>query len=188
MSLTSLQDTELINLVANGDPAAFRALSERHINPLLALSARLLGDRSEAEDMVQECFLRVWHHADRWKPTAAVGTWMHRITYNLCIDRIRARKPTVPIEPFDPPSLDKPADQRIQDQDIARRVDLALAALPDRQRSAIVLVHYQELPARDAANIMEISVEALESLLSRGRRGLRVALLEEATDLIGANA
>jgi RNA polymerase sigma-70 factor (ECF subfamily) len=113
---------------------------------------------------------------------------MHRITYNLCIDRIRARKPTVPIESFDPPSLDKPADQRIQDQDIARRVDLALATLTDRQRSAIVLVHYQEIPARDAANIMEISVEALESLLLRGRRGFRVALLEEATDLIGVNA
>ncbi|MDA0341334.1 MAG: RNA polymerase sigma factor [Proteobacteria bacterium] len=188
MSLTSLQDAELISRVADGDPVAFQALSERHINPLLALSARLLGDRSEAEDMVQECFLRVWRHAGRWKPTAAVGTWMHRITYNLCIDRIRARKPTVPIEPLDPPSQDKPADQRIQDQDIARRVGIALATLPDRQRSAIVLVHYQELPARDAANTMEISVEALESLLSRGRRGLRAALLEEATDLIGVNA
>ena len=141
MSPTSLQDAELIIRVADGDPAAFRTLLEWDINPLLALSARLLGDRSEAEGMVQECFLRVWRHAGRWKPTAAVGTWVHRITYILCIDRIRACKPSVPIEHFDPPSLDRPANQCIQDQDITRRVDLALATLPNRQRSAIVLVH-----------------------------------------------
>lgn len=186
MSVTRLNDAELMPRVANGDSEAFRALADRHINRLLALATRLLGEPSEAEDVVQECFLRVWRHAGRWKPNAAVGTWMHRIAYNLCIDRIRSRRPTVPIEPLDPPSNERPVDQRIQDTDIARRVGLALAAMPERQRDAIVLVHYQELAARDAAMIMEISVEALESLLSRGRRGLRAALAPEAADLIGA--
>jgi RNA polymerase sigma factor (sigma-70 family) len=96
--------------------------------------------------------------------------------------------PGSPIDPLDPPSNERPVDQRIQDTDIARRVGLALATLPERQRGAIVLVHYQEMAARDAAMIMEISVEALEALLSRDRRALRAALAPEAADLIGVDA
>jgi RNA polymerase sigma-70 factor, ECF subfamily len=180
------EDAELMHRVSEGDPAAFRALSSNHLNRVLGLATRLLGDRTEAEDVAQECFLKVWRQAGRWQPNATVGTWLHRIAYNLCIDKIRARRPTVPIEPLDPPSGERPADQRLQDGDVARRVTQALADLPERQRGAIALVHYQELPGREAADIMEISVEALESLLSRGRRALRAALIEEAADLIGA--
>jgi RNA polymerase sigma factor (sigma-70 family) len=181
------EDAALMRRVSDGDPAAFRALSDRYLGPVLGLATRLLGDPGEAEDVVQECFLRVWRQAGRWEPRATVGTWLHRIAYNLCIDRVRARRPTVPIEPLDPASDEKPADQHIQDGDVARRVARALGDLPERQRGAIVLVHYQELGAREAAAIMKISVEALESLLSRARRALRAALIEEAADLIGAD-
>lgn len=187
MSVARDEDAKLMRRVSEGDPAAFRALSDRHLGRILSLATRLLGDQGEAEDVAQECFLRVWRQAGRWEPKATVATWLHRIAYNLCIDKIRARRPTVPIEPLDPPSNEQPADQRIQDSDVARRVAAALLGLPERQRGAITLVHYQELPAREAANIMEISVEALESLLSRARRALRAALIEEATDLIGAD-
>lgn len=187
MTLARDEDATLMRRVSDGDPAAFRALSDRHLGRVHGLATRLLGDRSEAEDVVQECFLRAWRQAGRWEPKATVGTWLHRIAYNLCIDRIRARRPTVPIEPLDPASDAPSPDQRIQDNDVARRVAIALRDLPERQRGAIALVHYQELPAREAANIMEISVEALESLLSRGRRALRAALIEETADLIGAD-
>jgi RNA polymerase sigma factor (sigma-70 family) len=188
-SMTSArdEDAELMRRVSDGDPSAFRSVSDRHLPRVLGLATRMLSDRTEAEDVVQECFVRVWRQAGRWEPKATVATWLHRIAYNLCIDRIRARRPTVPIEPLDPASDAQPADERIQDSDVARRVALALAGLPERQRGAIVLVHFQELPAREAASIMEISVEALESLLSRARRSLRAALIEEAADLIGAN-
>jgi len=186
MTSARAEDAELMRRVSNGDPAAFRALSDRHLGRVHGLAWRLLGEPSEAEDVAQECFLRVWRQAGRWKPNATVTTWLHRIAYNLCIDKLRARRPTVPIEPLDPASEDASADQRIQDSHVARRLDLALADLPERQRGAIVLVHYQELPAREAASIMDISVEALESLLSRARRALRAALIEEAADLIGA--
>lgn len=182
------QEMALMHRVADGDPAAFRVLSEQHVNPLLALATRMLGDRTEAEDAVQECFLRVWKNAGRWKPTAAIGTWLHRITYNLCIDRIRARRPTVPIEPIDPPSSAPLADQGIQGRHVARRVQDALAALPERQRDAIILVHFQELPGREAASMMDISVEALESLLARARRALKTALTKDVPDLIGAES
>ncbi len=181
------QDAELMRRVSDGDPAAFRALSDRHLGPVFGLAARMLGDAGEAEDVAQECFLRVWRQSGRWKPDATVATWLYRIAYNLCIDRIRARRPTVPIEPLDPPSTDASADRRVQETDVARRVSQALAELPERQRAAIVLVHYQEQPAREAANVLETSVEGLESLLSRARRALRAALIEEADDLIGAD-
>lgn len=179
-------DAALMHRVAKGDPDAFRALSRRHVDPLLGMATRMLGDRTEAEDVVQDCFLRVWRTAGTWKPSAAVGTWLYRIAYNLCIDRLRGRKPMVPIEPLDPPSDAPSAEQGVQDGHVARRVRAALDGLPERQRGAIVLVHYQELPAREAADLLEISVEALESLLSRARRALRVALSEEVEDLIGA--
>ena len=187
MTVARDEDARLMRRVSEGDPAAFRALSDRYLGPMLGLATRLLGDQGEAEDVAQECFLKAWRQAARWQPKATVGTWLHRIAYNLCIDRIRARRPTVPIEPLDPPSDEKPVDQRIQDGDVAKRVALALTNLPERQRGAIVLVHYQELGAREAATIMEISVEALESLLSRARRALRAALIDEAADLIGAD-
>lgn len=185
MTSARAEDAELMRRVSDGDPAAFRALSDRHLGRVFALACRLLGEPGEAEDVVQECFLRVWRQAGRWKPNATVATWLHRIAYNLCIDRLRARRPTVPIEPLDPASEDIPADHHVQDSHVTRRLNLALAELPERQRGAIVLVHYQELPAREAASIMDISVEALESLLSRARRALRAALIEEAADLIG---
>lgn len=185
MTSARAEDAELMRRVADGDPAAFRALSDRHLGRVFALACRLLGEAGEAQDVVQECFLRVWRRAGRWEPNATVATWLHRIAYNLCIDKLRARRPTVPIEPLDPASEEAPADQRIQDSHVTRRLNLALAQLPERQRGAIVLVHYQELPAREAASIMDISVEALESLLSRARRTLRAALIEEAADLIG---
>lgn len=187
MTSARAEDAELMRRIYNGNPAAFRALSDRHLGRLFALACRMLGEPSEAEDVVQECFLKAWRQAGRWKPNATVATWLHRIAYNLCVDKLRARRPTVPIEPLDPASEDVPADQRIQDSHVTRRLDRALAELPERQRGAIVLVHYQELPAREAASIMDISVEALESLLSRARRALRAALIEEAADLIGAS-
>jgi len=182
---TAVSDAELMRRIAGGDAQAFRTLSLSHVDRLLALAVRLLGDRAEAEDVVQDCFLRVWRDAGKWKADAAVATWLHRIAYNLCIDRLRRRRDTAPIEDVDPPSQDRSADRGIQDRDVATRVDAALANLPDRQREALILVHFQELSGRDAAGIMDITVEALESLLAHGRRALKTALIGEKEDLIG---
>lgn len=174
-------DLELLAAVGRGEPAAVRAMVSRKLPRLIALATRLLGDRAEADDVAQEVFVQIWKHAGRWKPGAArFDTWIHRVALNLCNDRLRRRRDVVAMEdapePFDPAP---PTDARIERADRSTRIEAALAALPARQREALVLQYYQELPNAEAAALMDISVEALESLLSRARRQLRTVLADE---------
>jgi len=170
-------DEALLLRVAQGEEAAARALAHRKLPRLLALAGRILGERAEAEDVAQEALLRAWKQAGRWTPGAArFDTWLHRVALNLCYDRLRRRRET-PMAALPEQVDDGPApDRGLQAADVARRVAAAMKALPDRQREAIVLCHYQEFSNIDAAGLMGVSVEALESLLSRGRRALRAAL------------
>ena len=140
-------DEDLVRRVGQGDPAAIQAMVARKLPRMLALAQRLLGDPVEAEDVAQDALMRAWRQAPRWVPgRAKFDTWLHRVALNLCYDRLR------------------------------RRREAPTAVLPDRQREAIVLCPYQDLSNIEAAELMGISVEALESLLSRGRRALRLAL------------
>ena len=179
-------DEELLSRVAGGDPAAVRALVARKLPRLLALAGRMLGDGSEAEDVAQDAFLRVWKQAPKWRPGAArFDTWLHRVGLNLCYDRLRRRREVPTEAPPDRPDDGPSPDRGLMAMDTGQRVETAMAALPDRQREAIVLCHYQELGNIEAAAAMGVSVEALESLLGRGRRALRAALgdlKEDAND------
>jgi len=172
-------DEDLVVRIGRGDPAAVRAFVGRKGSRMTALAQRMLGDAAEAEDVVQEVFMRVWKQAPTWQPgTARFDTWMHRVALNLCYDRLRRRREQVMAEP--PEQVDEgPApDAGLLAADVGRRVDAALSTLPERQREAVVLCHFQALSNIDAAALMEISVEALESLLSRGRRALRSQLAD----------
>jgi len=172
-------DDELLSRVARGDPAASRALVARKLPRLLALAGRMLGDAAEAEDVAQEAFLRVWRQAPKWRPGAArFDTWLHRVALNLCYDRLRRRREIAYAEPPERADEGPGPDRGLQAADTGRRVGQALQALPDRQREALVLCHYQELGNIEAAAVMGVSVEALESLLGRGRRALRAALID----------
>ena len=176
-------DEALLARVADGDPAAVRALVARKLPRLLSLAGRMLGDAAEAEDVAQETFVRAWKQARAWRPgVAKFDTWLHRVALNLCYDRLRRRREA----PTDtPPEVvdDGPApDRGLQAMETGERVAAAMGALPDRQREAIVLCHYQELSNIEAAALMGVSVEALESLLSRGRRALRAALADMVGD------
>lgn len=176
-------DEELLSRVAGGDPAASRALVARKLPRLMSLAGRMLGDPAEAEDVAQEAFLRIWKQAPKWRPgEARFDTWLHRVALNLCYDRLRRRRELAFAEPPDRPDEGPGPDRGLEASDTGRRVSAALQALPDRQREAIVLCHYQELGNIEAAAVMGVSVEALESLLGRGRRALRAALgdLKEA--------
>ena len=175
-------DDELVVKAGRGDPAAIRALVTRKLPRVLILAFRMLGDPGEAEDVAQETFLRAWKFAPRWRPgQAKFDTWLHRVALNLCYDRLRRRRRTT----HDLPEQADPSpgpDRDLLARDVGRRVDASLRTLPPRQREAIVLCHYQELTNIEAASIMAVSVEALESLLSRGRRALRSALADVAAN------
>ncbi|MEZ5957944.1 MAG: RNA polymerase sigma factor [Hyphomonadaceae bacterium] len=180
-------DAELVRNAGAGDQRAAEALVRRHLPKMVGVARRMLNDGAEAEDVAQEVFLRVWREAPRWKPgQAKFETWMHRVALNLCYDRLRRRR-----EKTDPDAGVMVADARplASEEWFARqraaKVNAALAALPERQRAAIALVHFDEMSNIAAAEILEISVEALESLLARGRRALKAALADVAQDLLG---
>ncbi|HEX3920331.1 MAG TPA: RNA polymerase sigma factor [Caulobacteraceae bacterium] len=172
-------DDELVRRAGEGDQAAVRALVARKLRRILALAERMLGDAAEAEDVAQETFFKVWRNAPRWRPGAAkFDTWLHRVTLNLCYDRLRRRREKPMAEPPDTPDPGPGPDRGLMAVAVGERVRLAMQALPPRQREAIVLCHYQELGNIEAARLMQVSVEALESLLSRGRRALKAALAD----------
>ncbi|MEN5230342.1 RNA polymerase sigma factor [Brevundimonas naejangsanensis] len=174
-------DEDLVKRVGAGDPAAVQAMVARKLPRMLSLAQRMLGDAAEAEDVAQEAMLRAWKQAPRWTPgQARFDTWLHRVALNLCYDRLRRRREiatdVIPDHVDDGPA----PDRGLLAAETGAQVQAALSRLPPRQREAIVLCHYQELGNIEAAALMEISVEALESLLSRGRRALRAALADIA--------
>jgi RNA polymerase sigma-70 factor (ECF subfamily) len=174
-------DEVLLQRIAIGDTAAVSILVARKLPRLLSLARRMLGDPMEAEDVAQETLMRTWKQAAQWVPgKARIDTWMHRVALNLCYDRLRRRRDSVSTDDVE---LLDPADSavaRIERSQAAQRLQQALSALPGRQREAIVLSYYQEMSNMEAATLMGVSVEALESLLARARRTLRQTLSDPA--------
>lgn len=171
-------DETLVQRAGRGDRRAAEMLVERHTDKIYAVCFRMLGAQHAAEDAAQETFLRLWRNAAKWKPAGAkFETWLYRVAMNLCLDQLRKRKRDAPEEAA-PEQVDHAA--RPDDVFLAGEkrflIDEALAQLPDRQRMALTLCHYQELSNIEAAKVMDVSVDALESLLARGRRGLRERL------------
>lgn len=182
-SPTTDPDEELVIRAGRGEAAAARDLVALKLPRVVRLAYRMLGDPAAAEDVAQEAMLRAWKQAPSWTPgRAKFDTWLHRVALNLCYDRLRRKREVLTDAVPDAPDTGPAPDQGWVDRDRARQVAAALAALPDRQREAITLCHYQELSNIEAAELMGVSVEALESLLSRGRRGLRAALSDLAPE------
>jgi RNA polymerase sigma-70 factor (ECF subfamily) len=161
----------------------------RTLPKITGTAQRLLGDRSEAEDVAQGTYLRVWRHAGKWTPgTARFDSWVMRIAVNLCYDRLRKRREVSLPEGYDRADGEAAADAVLAGKGSQGVVRAAVASLPDRQRLALELCHFQDFGNIEAAEIMEISVDAVESLLSRARRSLRERLSDEAGELIGTLA
>ena len=182
---SDVPDEALLVLYANGDPEAARALTLRLAPMALRVAARMLGDRTEAEDVAQEAMLRLWRVAPDWRQgEAKVSTWLYRVTSNLCTDRLRRRGRTVALEAVAEPEDGRPgAVAGMIEADRALALETALAALPDRQRQAVVLRHLEGLTNPEIAEIMEIGVEAVESLTARGKRALVAALAGRREEL-----
>lgn len=171
-------EATLLKSVAEGSVAAYRELVRRHANRLLRLNARVLRDTTEAEDVTQETFLRVWQRAGDYSPDGSAIGWLYRIAHNLSVDRLRRRGRLQAFEEEDaePPPDSAPQSKLLHRMQRKSALDAAIEALPERQAAAITLVHLDELSGADAAEVLGVSVEALESLLSRARRNLRTRL------------
>ena len=182
-------DAELLQRYANGDATAARLLTTRLAPRLLGHALRVLGDRAEAEDVAQEAMLRLWRQAPDWRSgEAKVSTWLYRVVANLCTDRLRRRNSgAVPggldavAEPADPTPG---AAQKMQQAARADALQKALESLPDRQRQAVVLRHIDGLTNPEIAEILDVGVEAVESLTARGKRAL-AAQLSAQRDALG---
>jgi len=184
--MDEVTDEALLVAYSNGDPRAARALTDRLAPRVLAHAARLLGgDLAEAEDVTQEAMLRLWRIAPDWRQgEARVTTWLYRVTANLCTDRLRKRSRHTGLDAVaDPPDPAPGPVAGLTGAERAGALEAALMVLPRRQREAVVLRHIEGLANPEIARIMDIGVEAVESLTARGKRGLASLLLPRKEEL-----
>lgn len=171
-------DHDLMARTAQGDGRAFRTLAQRHAGRAFGLARRMLGNEALAEEIVQDALLRVWTNAPRWRPEAAFRTWLYRVVVNLCLNAKR-RAIHLPLDSAAGVADTGPgADAQLETRERDRRLAAAVDALPDRQRTAIVLTYQEGLSNAEAAAVLDTSVSGVETLLVRAKRALRHALGE----------
>lgn len=183
---TGASDGDLLAAMARGHTAAFAQIVHRHHAAVSRLVWRMTGGHADAEDIVQESFVKLWRNPAQVRDGKALLGWLMRVASNGAIDRMRRTTHTgldaVPERP-DPAAL---ADAALMRKTAAHRVDRLIAGLPERQRLALVLVYFEGLTNIVAAEVMESSVEAVESLLARARRSLKEAMSGEWRELLQA--
>lgn len=170
-------DAQLLQAVAAGDRRAFERLSRRHLDRSYAVALRMTANRADAEDVVQEVFLRLWQRPEAWRPgQAQFSTWLYRVVVNRCLDLKRKPKGAA-LDAIAEPEDPRPgAEADLVAAERQRALNDAVAALPERQRAAIALTYTAGLKNTEAASALDISVKALEALLVRAKRELREAL------------
>lgn len=179
------EDIRLMGLAGAGDMTAFEQLVERHQRLVVGTVGRMLGTNSDAEDIAQQVFVRVWKNVKRYEPRAKFTTWLLKITRNLVFNELRrrSRHPAVPLQSEtdeeERPLKDENAvspDATLLQQELQEAVDAAIAQLPETQRMAVILRRYEELSYEEIAEALDQSVSAVKSLLFRARTELRESL------------
>jgi RNA polymerase sigma-70 factor (ECF subfamily) len=176
------EDVRLMGLAGAGDTAAFEQLVERHQRLVIGTVGRMLGSPSDAEDIAQQVFVRVWKNVNRYEPRAKFTTWLLKITRNLVFNELRrrSRHPAVPLQAQtdeeERPLKDEHAvspDATLLEHELQEAVDAAIARLPETQRMAVILRRYEEFSYEEIAEALDQSVSAVKSLLFRARTELR---------------
>jgi RNA polymerase sigma-70 factor (ECF subfamily) len=186
VSIADRDDALMARLAARA-PDAFRLLISQHAKPAHRIAWRMLGEASEAEDVVQEALLKLWQQADKWIAGGqGIAPWLARVTTNLCIDRLRRIRPATGVEL--PERIDDApgADASVDEERVRALTHDALLALPERQRAAIILTYFEDYSNACAAEALDMNIKAFESLLLRSRKALRVLL--SARGLLGWEA
>jgi RNA polymerase sigma-70 factor (ECF subfamily) len=172
-------DADLLKLIQEANKPAFTELMGRHLSNIVNYAYGVMKNTEEAKDVAQDTFVRVWEKARYWKDKGvSVKSWIYRIAYNLCIDRIRKRGRELSDESIEQLESDQSAEQTAADDLHFQLVLDLIQSLPERQATAIQLCSYYGHSNKEAAEVLDISVEALESLLARARRTLRKKLAE----------
>ncbi|MEZ5758804.1 MAG: RNA polymerase sigma factor [Emcibacteraceae bacterium] len=187
MGTDAITDEDLMLRIGDGDQTAYGMLVDRHLSQNLGYATKILGNVSEAEEVMQEAFIRVWKHASRWDPARKTRftTWFYRVVTNLCYDVGRKRKPQDNVEMLETvASDDMSAENVIEVNQRSEQVQEALDALPQRQKMAIILCYFEGLSNREASDVMEVSLNALESYLVRARRNLADILKDDKASLL----
>ena len=172
-------DYALLRRVARGDSPALAELIRRHQRRLYNLALRLLKDPLDAEDALQEVFIKVHEHAASFEPKATVGAWLNRITANHCLNRLRQRHFQESLDPEEAvalPDVSASPLEALEHQDLARRLEDLLALLPENQRRALILKRFGDLSYQEIAAEMGLSAQAVDGLLKRARQFLKKAL------------
>lgn len=175
-------DTQLMLLAQAGDREAANSFIRRNLPRISRYINRLIGPTHPVEDLAQDVFLQVLSRADQYHPTAKVSTWLYRIATNTALNHVkqaavRLRASTDPDSAFEPPDDSAPApDQKVNLDELKQRVVAAIAALPANQRAALTLFQYEGLSYEQIAAVLDLSVEAVRSLLLRARTALRSQL------------
>jgi RNA polymerase sigma-70 factor (ECF subfamily) len=169
-------DEDLMARIGRGDEAAFRLISRRYAGRAVGLARRVTGSDADSDDIAQDALLRVWINAPRWRPSATFRTWFYRVVLNLCLNR-RRRRPLLALDAAgDPPDPAADAVTQLERAEADRDMAAAIAALPERQRAAIVLTYHEGFGNSEAAAVLETTVSGVETLLVRARRTLRERL------------
>jgi RNA polymerase sigma-70 factor (ECF subfamily) len=179
------EDVRLMSLVARGDDKAFENLIERHQALVIGTVARMLGSNSDVEDLAQQVFLRVWRSAGRYVPRAKFTTWLLKITRNLVFNEMRRTKRHVHVPmqtepqgddlPIKDEAVQSPAESLLE-RELQRAIEEAIIELPNTQRMALILRRYEGRTYEEIAEILELSVPAVKSVLFRARTELRTRL------------
>jgi RNA polymerase sigma-70 factor (ECF subfamily) len=183
----NLQDLRWMEGIKNGDTAALEALIECHQSRIIGTVAKMLGDESDAEDIAQQVFIRVWKHAGRYEPTAKFTTWLYKITRNLVFNELRRRKrhPAHSLDrAFDdddrprqaPDTQTKSPDRTLLDEEMHAAIQRAIDELPETQRMAVILRRYDDISYEEIGEILDLTVPAVKSVLFRARTELREKL------------
>ena len=180
-----IEDVRLMQLVAEGDTSAFEQLIERHQALVAGTVARMLGSNSDVEDIAQQVFIRVWKSARRYVPRAKFTTWLLKITRNLVFNELRRSKrhAHVPLQ-SEPGAEETPLkdetnpapDASLLETELQRAIEEAIMQLPESQRMALVLRRYEQLSYEQIAEVLDLSVPAVKSVLFRARTELRTRL------------
>lgn len=179
-------DADLLAAATRRDAAAFGRLVAKYHGLVYRVVWRLTNGHAEAEDIAQEAFLKLWNNPSQLREAGALKGWLTRVAHNLAMDWFRHRPTSVAEEMLDVSDSRPNAEDKLGRAWVSTRIDAAIAALPERQKLALTLVHFEQFSQADAAAAMEMSVDAFESLLARARRAMKEQLAAERHDLLAS--